>query len=146
MTKTESEDSIAEQNNISLDDSHNGFDIMSRRNGGMEDRGNGGMEDRGNEGKEDRGNDCSVQQLCHLQKKVLCYQHRLAQLEEEVKTLCVDKELLLSRNQSLTAELHKKETATCRPIAYLSLNRGGQGQSAPPWLLADTSEYEVMMM
>lgn len=61
----------------------------------------------------------------------------------QVKILRIDKELLISRNRSLTAELHKREVVTsCKKLANTSLS----DPSAPSWLLADTSEYEVMMM
>jgi serine/threonine protein kinase len=64
----------------------------------------------------------------------------VGELEEEVKTLCIDKELLISRNRSLAAELHKRET--CHKMAGVMMNGGRQGCHAPS-LVTNTSEYEI---
>ena len=72
---------------------------------------------------------------CHCGVPLLC--------PCQVKTLCIDKELLISRNRSLAAELHKRET--CHKMAGVMMNGGRQGCHAPS-LVTNTSEYEVMVM
>lgn len=126
---------MTERNNDSFTNQH-----TRREDFGIKGRGNGRMEDRENIKTKDPENDCTLEQLYQLQRQVQCYQRRLGELEEEVKILRIDKELLISRNRSLTAELHKREVVTsCKKLANTSLS----DPSAPSWLLADTSEYEI---
>ena len=64
-------------------------------------------------------------------------------LSRQMRQLCVDKELLMCRNRSLTAELHSREAV--KTGGGGGGGGGGEG-TAGSWLISCSSEYEVMMM
>ena len=136
-------------------------------NGSTKEWENGSTKEWESDGSQEPNNGSVHEQVCQLQEQLLCSQHKLRELEEEVRhcglslslslthshtsvfpppqveTLRADKELLLSRNQTLTEELQKREAAvSCQLLAKLGLKEDWFG-SAPSWWLTDSSEYEV---
>ena len=81
---------------------------------------------------------CPDQQCCPDQSVLIT-----GVLTHQMETLCVDKELLVCRNRSLTAELHKRGSSSSTTT---SLNGAPptEGGGIPSWLISNSSEYEVM--
>ncbi|CAI8035970.1 Serine/threonine-protein kinase EDR1 [Geodia barretti] len=111
------------------------FDIGERRNG---DGDESDMLERG-VGPEDWKNKRVMEKFSELLKLIESYRQRLAEVEEEMRQLCVDKELLMCRNRSLMAELHSRDTCG----GTTGESTGGCGHTNPSWLISSSSEYEI---